>query len=133
MRVRVVCGFADTIATFVPTSRFVSVDFPTFGLPTTEIMALFVISIVSFPVRLFALMRVIIISIWNSVNPVYYKEKIFLSGQPLITNLKHAIKWYNNSKSSIINTIPHDITRPAVLLAGRAVGKKDRYGSMVPP
>ena len=33
-RVRVVCGFGVTIATFSPTSAFVSVDLPTFGRPT---------------------------------------------------------------------------------------------------
>ena len=32
---RVVCGLSDTIATFVPTSAFTSVDFPAFGRPTT--------------------------------------------------------------------------------------------------
>jgi hypothetical protein len=30
---RVVCGRFDTIATFVPTIPFSSVDFPTFGRP----------------------------------------------------------------------------------------------------
>src|ERR1051326_9083162 len=34
MRFRVVCGFEVTIAIFCPTSRFTSVDFPAFGLPT---------------------------------------------------------------------------------------------------
>jgi hypothetical protein len=34
--VRVVCGRSETIATFVPTSRFTSVDFPTLGRPTSE-------------------------------------------------------------------------------------------------
>ena len=33
---RVVCGFGDVIATFVPTSAFVSVDFPTLGRPTKQ-------------------------------------------------------------------------------------------------
>ena len=33
-RVRVVCGFGVTIATFVPTSVFSNVDLPTFGRPT---------------------------------------------------------------------------------------------------
>ncbi len=32
---RVVCGLSDTIATFVPTSAFTSVDLPAFGRPTT--------------------------------------------------------------------------------------------------
>ncbi len=31
---RVVCGLLDVMATFVPTSAFVSVDFPAFGRPT---------------------------------------------------------------------------------------------------
>jgi hypothetical protein len=30
----VVCGRLDTMDTFVPTIRFTSVDFPTFGRPT---------------------------------------------------------------------------------------------------
>ena len=34
MRFRVVCGFEVTIATFCPTRRFSSVDFPAFGRPT---------------------------------------------------------------------------------------------------
>src|SRR5208282_3862394 len=34
MRLRVVCGLEVTIATFWPTKRFNSVDFPAFGLPT---------------------------------------------------------------------------------------------------
>src|SRR5271170_1398473 len=34
MRLRVVCGFEVTIATFCPTRRFNSVDFPAFGRPT---------------------------------------------------------------------------------------------------
>src|SRR5215470_18230928 len=34
MRLRVVWGFEVTIATFCPTSRFTSVDFPAFGRPT---------------------------------------------------------------------------------------------------
>src|SRR6267378_929673 len=33
MRLRVVCGLEVTIATFCPTSRFTSVDFPAFGRP----------------------------------------------------------------------------------------------------
>ena len=33
MRVRVVCGLLDVIAIFCPISRFIRVDFPTFGLP----------------------------------------------------------------------------------------------------
>src|SRR5262249_45056373 len=33
-RVRVVCGFGVTMATFVPTRAFRSVDFPTLGRPT---------------------------------------------------------------------------------------------------
>src|SRR5271167_804629 len=33
MRLRVVCGFEVTIATFCPTNRFSSVDFPAFGRP----------------------------------------------------------------------------------------------------
>src|SRR5713226_8617702 len=33
MRLRVVCGLEVTIAIFCPTSRFTSVDFPTFGRP----------------------------------------------------------------------------------------------------
>ncbi len=33
---RVVCGFELVIATFSPTSAFVSVDLPTFGRPTNE-------------------------------------------------------------------------------------------------
>ncbi len=33
MRRRVVCTFGVTIETLVPTSRFKSVDFPTFGAP----------------------------------------------------------------------------------------------------
>ena len=35
MRLRVVCGLSETIATFWPTSRLTSVDLPTFGRPTT--------------------------------------------------------------------------------------------------
>lgn len=31
---RVVCGRFEVIATFAPTSAFVSVDLPVFGLPT---------------------------------------------------------------------------------------------------
>ena len=31
---RVVCGLLDVMATFEPTSAFVSVDFPAFGRPT---------------------------------------------------------------------------------------------------
>ena len=34
--VRVVCGRSETMATFVPTSRFTSVDFPTLGRPTSD-------------------------------------------------------------------------------------------------
>ena len=34
--VRVVCGRSETIETLRPTSRFTSVDFPTFGRPTIE-------------------------------------------------------------------------------------------------
>src|SRR2546427_4730960 len=34
MRLRVVCGLGDTMATFWPTSRFTSVDLPTLGSPT---------------------------------------------------------------------------------------------------
>src|SRR5437016_7665797 len=33
MRLRVVCGLAETIATFSPTSAFNSVDFPALGRP----------------------------------------------------------------------------------------------------
>jgi hypothetical protein len=33
IRFRVVCGFDVTIATFCPTNRFNSVDFPVFGRP----------------------------------------------------------------------------------------------------
>ncbi|GAA4523741.1 hypothetical protein GCM10023096_52850 [Nonomuraea ferruginea] len=32
----VVCGFDEVIATFVPTRAFMSVDLPTFGLPTKQ-------------------------------------------------------------------------------------------------
>ena len=35
MRLRVVWGLSETIATFWPTSRFTRVDLPTFGRPTT--------------------------------------------------------------------------------------------------
>ena len=35
MRLRVVCGLSETIATFSPTSRLTSVDLPTLGRPTT--------------------------------------------------------------------------------------------------
>ena len=35
MRLRVVCGLSETIATFWPTSRLTRVDLPTFGRPTT--------------------------------------------------------------------------------------------------
>jgi hypothetical protein len=31
---RVVCGFAEVMATFWPTRAFVNVDFPAFGRPT---------------------------------------------------------------------------------------------------
>ena len=31
---RVVCGFRVTIESLAPTSRFINVDFPTFGSPT---------------------------------------------------------------------------------------------------
>src|SRR6476646_5362666 len=34
MRLRVVCGFEVTMATFCPTRRFNKVDFPAFGRPT---------------------------------------------------------------------------------------------------
>src|SRR5262245_61069675 len=34
IRLRVVCGLSETIATFWPTSRFTSVDLPTLGRPT---------------------------------------------------------------------------------------------------
>src|SRR5580658_3731985 len=34
MRLRVVCGFDVTIATFCPTKRLMSVDLPAFGRPT---------------------------------------------------------------------------------------------------
>lgn len=34
IRCRVVCAFEVTIESFSPTSLFISVDFPTFGLPT---------------------------------------------------------------------------------------------------
>src|SRR5262249_61274266 len=33
MRLRVVCGFGDTMATFWPSRRLSSVDFPTLGRP----------------------------------------------------------------------------------------------------
>ena len=46
MRVRVVCGLLDTMATFWPTSLFVSVDLPTFGRPTTDTTAVFVILLI---------------------------------------------------------------------------------------
>ena len=36
MRVRVVWGLSDTIATFVPTMRLSSVDLPAFGRPTRD-------------------------------------------------------------------------------------------------
>ena len=36
MRLRVVCGLSETMATFWPTSWFTSVDFPTLGRPTRE-------------------------------------------------------------------------------------------------
>lgn len=36
---RVVCGLLDTMATFSPRMRFMSVDLPTLGLPTIEINA----------------------------------------------------------------------------------------------
>ena len=36
MRVRVVCGLSETIATFVPTIRLRSVDFPALGRPMSE-------------------------------------------------------------------------------------------------
>src|SRR5947207_5039233 len=36
MRVRVVCGLSETIASLVPTSRFSSVDFPAFGRPMSD-------------------------------------------------------------------------------------------------
>src|SRR5262245_2122223 len=35
-RLRVVCGLSETIATFSPTRRLTSVDFPTLGRPTTD-------------------------------------------------------------------------------------------------
>src|SRR5271169_2928180 len=34
MRLRVVCGFGETMETFLPTSVFTSVDLPAFGRPT---------------------------------------------------------------------------------------------------
>src|ERR1700735_3159654 len=37
MRLRVVCGFEETIATLRPTSELTSVDFPALGRPTTAI------------------------------------------------------------------------------------------------
>src|SRR5258708_2432496 len=36
IRLRVVCGLSETMATFWPTSVFTSVDLPTLGRPTTE-------------------------------------------------------------------------------------------------
>src|SRR5581483_11521786 len=42
MRVRVVCGLSDTIASLVPTSRLSSVDFPAFGRPTSETKPAFI-------------------------------------------------------------------------------------------
>ena len=36
MRVRVVCGLSETIASLCPTMRFSSVDLPAFGRPTKE-------------------------------------------------------------------------------------------------
>jgi len=39
-RVRVVCGTSETIATFSPTRRLISVDFPTLGRPTKAIVPL---------------------------------------------------------------------------------------------
>ena len=39
MRVRVVCGLLETIASFVPIRRFKIEDFPTFGRPTMAINA----------------------------------------------------------------------------------------------
>ncbi len=41
MRVRVVCGFEETIATFLGSIAFKSDDFPTLGLPTMAINAVF--------------------------------------------------------------------------------------------
>ncbi len=35
MRLRVVCGLGDTIATFCPTNWLINVDLPTFGRPIT--------------------------------------------------------------------------------------------------
>jgi hypothetical protein len=43
MRLRVVCGFGETIATLSPVSLFVNVDFPEFALPTIVIIATLVI------------------------------------------------------------------------------------------
>ena len=42
MRLRVVWGLGETIATFSPTRAFVSVDLPTFGRPQIVIIAAFV-------------------------------------------------------------------------------------------
>ena len=39
MRVRVVCGLLETMASFVPSRRFKMEDLPTFGLPTMAINA----------------------------------------------------------------------------------------------
>src|SRR5436305_10669100 len=41
MRLRVVCGLSDTIASFVPTMRLSSVDLPAFGRPMRETKPLF--------------------------------------------------------------------------------------------
>ena len=43
MRLRVVWGLADTMATFSPTRALVRVDLPTFGRPQMVIIAVFVI------------------------------------------------------------------------------------------
>ena len=42
MRRRVVCGIADTIATFSPTSALTSVDLPTLGRPATATKPVFI-------------------------------------------------------------------------------------------
>ena len=48
MRVRVVCGLSDTMATFRPTMALSREDFPTLGRPTMATKALFVCSGIPF-------------------------------------------------------------------------------------
>src|SRR3954470_21356984 len=57
MRVLVVCGLSETIASFVPTRRFSSVDLPAFGRPMNETKPVFMTCPCSDRPRLFVRRR----------------------------------------------------------------------------